>query len=224
MNVAQSDSTPTPTSARVNKPKWRWYHGVLFYVAIQVISFGLSKLTEGLVGRGKAKLTESLTGNADSFNYSNSLKQPIFAPPDWVFVPVWLVNNAIAIWGLLYVANQPTNQPGRGAFLWLQGAIWSLYTAFITIFFGLRSPINGALNTILALVFTVASTVVAVSRLRDRKAILSQILLLPWLIFASFAGTVVALWNKDDFYGTGALVQPDAKWVKPAKDSQQPEK
>lgn len=219
MQTTQPDHTTTPSSA-VDKPKWRWYHGVLFYVAIQVISFGLSKLTERFVGRGKAKLTESLTGNADSFNYSNSLNQPTFAPPDWVFIPVWLVNNAIAIWSLLYVANQPKSLPGRGAFLWLQGAIWTTYTAFISIFFGLRSPINGASNTILALLLTIASTVVSVTRLRDDKVTLSQILLLPWLSFASFAGTVVALWNKDDFYGTDALVQPDLKWVKPRKDKE----
>lgn len=218
MNTTHSDHT-TMSSAET-KPKWRWYHGVLFYVAIQVVSFGLSKLTERFVGRGKAKLTEALTGNADSFNYSNSLNQPTFAPPDWVFIPVWLVNNAIAIWSLLYVANQPKSLPGRGAFLWLQGAIWTLYTAFITIFFGLRSPINGALNTILALVLTIASTVVSVTRLRDEKVIRSQILLLPWLSFASFAGTVVALWNKDEFYGTDALVKPDPKWVKPRKDKE----
>jgi tryptophan-rich sensory protein len=121
---------------------------------------------------------------------------------------------------LLYVANQPKSLPGRGAFLWLQGAIWTLYTAFISIFFGLRSPINGASNTILSLILTIASTVVAVTRLRDEKVIRSQILLLPWLSFASFAGTVVALWNKDEFYGTDALVTPDPKWVKPRKDKE----
>jgi translocator protein len=220
MSMAQSNHTTASTPAANNKPQWRWYHGVLFYVAVQVISFGLAKLTERSVGRGKAKLTESLTGNADSFNYSNSLKQPIFAPPDWVFVPVWLVNNAIAIWSLLYVANQPKNQPGRGAFLWLQGAIWSLYTVFIAIFFGLRSPINGVLNTILALVLTVASAVVSVKRLRDSKVTVSQVILLPWLTFASFAGAVVAIWNKDEFFGTNALVQPDAKWVKPRKNKE----
>ncbi len=221
MNATHPQPKTTPPSSVDDRPTWHWYHGVLFYVIVQVLSFGLSKLTERLLGRGKAKLTESLTGNADSFNYSNSLKQPIFAPPDWLFVPVWLVNNAIAIWSLLYVANQPRNLPGRGAFLWLQGAIWSLYTAFITLFFGLRSPINGTLNTILALIFTVASMVVAVTRLRDRKAILSQILLIPWLVFASFAGALVALWNKDEFYGTDALVQPDARWVKPKPNEQQ---
>lgn len=46
--------------------------------------------------------------------------------------------------------------------------------------------------------------------------------MLLWLVLASATSGLVALWNRDQLFGTDLLVQPDEKWVKsPAKEGQQ---
>jgi benzodiazapine receptor len=221
MEATQMHERQAEQFAGGSKPQWRWYHGVIFYVAIQTVSFGLSKLTERWVGKNKTKVTEPLTGNPDSFDFYNSLKQPRFAPPDWGFAPVWIVNNVLCIWGLLHVANLPKERRGRAGFLWFQALTWACFTTFSSLYFGLRSPISGAVNTVLGLLFTIASVVVATTRLRDGKAILSQITMLPWLVVASATSGLVALWNKDQLFGNDVLVQPDEKWVKATQQDEQ---
>lgn len=194
--------------------RWRWYHGVGFYVAVQGLAFGLGKLAERTQRGTKAELGETVLGNESYNAFYNAKQQPIFAPPDWSFAPVWTLNNALCIWGLLRVLNMPKETQGRDAFLALQATTWASYTAFNGLYFGLRSPINGAIDTNIGLAATLASFYVALFHLRDSRVVLSQATIVPWLLLAAPTATAVAAWNNDEFYGTGPLAEPPQGWVK----------
>ena len=195
---------------------WRWYHGVAFYLSIQAVAFGLAKLVQR--GRG----SEALLGDEARNAFYNAKRQPVFAPPDWAFPPVWLINNALCIWGLLRVLNLPQATPGRGLFLRLQGLVWLCYATFNALYFGLRSPIGGALNTAVAFVASVASMWVAIARLRDRRVVLSQSTILPWLLLATPTAAAIATWNEDEYFEAGPFVEPSAAWVKASNEAAAP--
>lgn len=204
------------TTEKNSKKKWRWYHGVLIYAGVQAVSFGLGKLVQTAAKQSKPQLTEQIAGNSSYFEFYNELKQPVFAPPDWAFAPVWTFNNALMIWGLLRVLNMPKGKPGREEFLVLQAAFWISFVAFNPLYFGLRSPILGAIDTNVGLVFTAAGVYVAASKLKDSKTAALHSPTLLWLILAAATAAVVAVWNKDEFFNSRPLIEPIASsgWVK----------
>lgn len=201
------------TQASVGK-QWRWYHAAVFYAGVQALSFGLGVLAKRSGGASSPRLGESLVGNEANNAFYNQLTQPAFAPPDWVFAPVWTVNNLLCLWGLVRVLNLPSGQPGRAAFLWLQGSVWLSFAAFNALYFGLRSPVNGAISTNVGFAATIASMYVALFRLRDEQAALSQSTILPWLVLATATANTVAAWNRDEFYNAGPFLRPPAGWAK----------
>jgi len=85
------------SSERTTEKRWRWYHGMAFYAGVQAVSFGLGKLAQRAGGTNDPRLGESLTGNDSNNTFYNRLAQPVFAPADWVFAPVWTLNNALCI-------------------------------------------------------------------------------------------------------------------------------
>ncbi len=196
--------------------RWRWYHAAAFYAGVQGLSFGLGLLAKRSRGGSSPKLGESIVGNAANDAFYNRLVQPIFAPPDWVFAPVWTLNNLLCLWGLLRVLNMLAGRPERGTFLWLQGSVWLSFVAFNGLYFGLRSPINGALSTNIGFAATVASMYVALFRLRDGRAALSQSTILPWLVLATATANTVAAWNRDECYEVGPFITPPPGWSKGA--------
>lgn len=208
---AKSQSTEKHTPKR-----WRWYHGVLFYAGVQAVSFGLGKFVKSIKESSDPKLAEQLVGNRAYDEYYNNLKQPVFAPPDWSFAPAWTLNNGLAIWGLLRVLNMPKQKSGRDAFIFLQAAFWVTFVSFNALYFGLRSPVLGAIDTNVGLVLTVASEYVALSQLKDTETALSQSTTLVWLVLAAATATTVAAWNEDEFYNSRPLVDPSPSfgWVK----------
>lgn len=186
--------------------KWRWYHGVMFYAGVQAVSFGLGKLVQTVKEQSKPKIDEQVLGN-ESFNeFYNNLKQPVFAPPDWSFAPAWTLNNAWAIYGLLRVLNMPPEKRGRSRFLALQTAFWMTFVGFNPLYFGLRSPILGAVDTNIGLALTAASEYVAVAQLKDEKTAVSQSTTLLWLMLAAATATTVAIWNEDEFFESRPFV------------------
>lgn len=56
---------------------WRWYHGVVFYLVMQVLAFGLSALVSGL-RRKRIGSIHKLFGDTA---YFKSLKQVKITPP-----------------------------------------------------------------------------------------------------------------------------------------------
>lgn len=198
------------SSTQVGEGRWRWYHGVIFYLVVQGISSGLSGLLSG-ISTGRTEQTYWLRGDPA---YFYSLKQVRIAPPAWVFGPAWTVNNVCVIWGMLRVLNKPQTVEGRGSYLGLQVASWLNYVIFNAAYFGLRSPLNALVITLNMFVLTVLSIFVALFRLRDSWVALSLATLFLWLLLALSIATCQALWNADEFYRVGPFTRPPANWLK----------
>lgn len=187
------------------QPRFRWYQGVIFYVVVQGLTFGLSGLVSAIQGNRGQSLREDIFGNT---NYFRNLKQAIITPPSWAFAPAWTINNILTIWGNLQALNKPQGSPGRDPFLALQAASWLNYTLFNAAYFSLRSPINAFVLTISMFLLTIASGAVALFKMKDTKIALSLATLFIWLIIATTAATFQMLWNRDDFYHVGPFVKP----------------
>ncbi len=170
------------------KKRYRWWHAAAVGLAANAVS------------------TAPFGYNGDEAFY-NDLKKPPGSPPDWAFAPVWAFNNAITLWSNLRVANLPEGTPGRRAALCLEGASWGLFASFTTLYFGLRSPVLGAANTVAGLAATAAS--VAITARLDHKAAWALSPRLAWLGLATYVSICVALRNRDAFIGW----DPDARGV-----------
>ncbi len=109
------------------------------------------------------------------------LVKPAWAPPDWVFGPVWTalyLSMAVAAW---LVWKRYGFAGARGPLL-LFAVQLALNAAWSGLFFGLRSPAL-ALAEILLLLAAVAATALAFWQ-RSRVA---GLLLVPYLLWATFA-------------------------------------
>ncbi len=164
---------------------FRWWHAVAIFIAANAAS----ALPAGFGG---------------DFAFYNHFLQPFVAPPDWVFAPVWLVLNVTSLIALHRVSNSPSQSTGRKAFLWSESGAWVLFAAFTTLFFLLRSPVLGAIDTAAGLVAGVIS-LVCVARL-DRLATAFILLRVLWLLLATYVSAYVALYNPDSFLGTAAVL------------------
>lgn len=198
-------------NARGQQSRWRWYHGLAFYVVVQALTFGLSALVSTLNGNTTKNLRERTLGDV---SYFRALRQSVFAPPSWAFAPAWTLNNILVIWGTLRVLNKPVHTPGRDAYLALQAASWLNYTVFNAAYFSLRSPLNAFALTFTMFWLTIASGIVAIFGLKDSKVALSLATLFLWLIVALTAASFQALWNRDDLYHAGPFVEPVPQLLK----------
>jgi tryptophan-rich sensory protein len=187
------------------QPRFRWYQGVIFYIVIQALTFGLSGLVSAIGGNRGQSLREDIFGDV---NYFRNLKQVVITPPSWVFGPAWTINNILTIWGNLRALNRPQGTPGRDAFLALQAASWLDYILFNAAYFSLRSPINAFVLTVTMFLLTIASGAVALFKMKDTKVALSLATLFIWLIIATTAATFQMLWNRDDLYKVGPFMKP----------------
>lgn len=117
------------------------------------------------------------------------LAKPVWAPPAWVFGPVWGVLYflmGLSAWGVWRK---------RGWSLEIQ--FWlvqlGLNAVWTPIFFGLREP-GWAFADILTLVLAITATMVVFAR----AALWSACLLLPYLGWVAFAATLnYALWQSN---------------------------
>ena len=146
---------------------------------------------------GLANLASALPAgyNGDTGFYER-LKTPPGAPPSWVFAPVWAVNNVLTLASNLRVANLPQETPGRGAALASEAVSWALFASFSGLFFGLRSPTLGAMNTVLGLAATVHG--VTVTAKLDRTAGWLLVPRLAWLAYATYISVATAVRSPDD--------------------------
>jgi tryptophan-rich sensory protein len=191
--------------------RWRWYHGLAFYLIVQVLTFGLSGLVSVATGQRGKSARETFFGDV---SYFKGLKQAKIAPPSWAFGPAWTINNLSTIWGTLRVLNKPEGTPGRGAFLALQGITWVEFVSFNAAYFSLRSPINALVLTATFFILTIISELIAIFQLKDTRVALSLGTLLVWLVIATTAATAQVLWNEDELYGVGPFVEPSVALVK----------
>jgi len=205
-STAMPQQHPLPGSFPASR--WRWYHGVAFYLLVQAAGYILGNLVSA--ARRSPRQSPALWEQ-----YFEELNQAAFAPPARAFVPVWAVNNVSAIWGLLRVLNQPPGAPGRDTFLRLQALSWLDLVVWNAAYFAVRSPVNGFVLTALLLALTLASIGVAVLRLRDTPAALSLATLCAWLLLATPLAWLQMRWNRDDLWHVGPWATPRLEWVKP---------
>lgn len=159
--------------------RFRWWQGALILVAANIVS----ALPAGIGGDGA---------------FYNSFRQPAAAPPDWVFTPVWLALNVTSVIALHRIANLPPH-PRKRVFIASECLGWVLFAAFTTLYFLLRSPVLGAIDTVLGAMAAATSCLMA-ARI-DRLAAVLVGLRAAWLLYAGYVSVWVALANPDPFLG-----------------------
>lgn len=121
----------------------------------------------------------------DLGTWYEQLKQPSWKPPDWLFGPVWTTVFALTAAAGVLAWERATTHSAR---LWLIGAfvlngalnvLWSL------LFFRLRRP-DWALAEVAFLWLSIALLIVVAGR----HARLARWLLLPYLLWVSFAAVL----------------------------------
>lgn len=116
-----------------------------------------------------------------------ALERPSWAPPNWLFAPVWTAlyaMMAVAAWRVWVRA-------GWGHEMGLFGAQLTLNLAWSMLFFGGRSPIAGLVD-IVALWLLIAATLQAFWR----RSVLAGWLMVPYLVWVSFAASLnYAIWR-----------------------------
>ena len=151
-----------------------WWHAV----AIFVVANAVSALPAGLGG---------------DFDFYNNFRKPAIAPPDWAFAPVWLVLNVTSLIALYRVANQVGADATATPFYWAEFIGWITFAIFTTLYFYLRSPTLGAIDTVIGLVAAVISCWVAFRI--DLAAGVLILLRVVWLVLASCVSVYVATQN-----------------------------
>ena len=162
--------------------RYRWWHAAAFGLAANFAS-GLR------TGRRE-----------EDRRYYEGLEQAPFAPPAWVFAPVWVINNASQLWGNLRLLNRAEGTPDRSALLALQGASWLLFATFNAVYFRGRSPILGFAWTAADWLLTLASVALSLKNGR-RDVAISLLSRLLWLTLATPVTAYQAVENPDPLLG-----------------------
>lgn len=161
------------------KPLFKWWHSALIFVIANLVSIAPAGF------------------NGEEVFYNN-FNLPAIAPPDWLFPPAWLFNNITSLIGLHIIANLPVRNTNRSLFLWMESISWVLFALFTFVYFGLKSPILGAIDTALGLLSTCISFYAAYQL--NKKAAWYILPRLLWLILATYVSIYVACMNKDLFF------------------------
>lgn len=168
------------TSVSRLERKFPWWYAVIIFVLANAISI----LPAGY--------------NGDEVFYNN-FQRPSIAPPDWLFAPMWLFLNITSLIALWMVANSKDMGIRHKLFMLLESIGWVLFAIFNTLYFGMKSPVLGAMDTVAGLVIGVISLAVVFTL--NRRA---GLLILPrvlWLLLATYVSVYVALNNADPFFG-----------------------
>lgn len=123
-------------------------------------------------------------GSAGAGEFYEQMQLPAWAPPGWLFAPVWTILYflmAIAAWLAWRAADWPQTRPALSLYLTqlLVNSLWSW------LFFAWR--LGGvAFTEILLLIVLLSGTVVLFYRLRP----LAGLLMLPYLAWVCFAAVL----------------------------------
>lgn len=115
-------------------------------------------------------------------SWYSSLIKPFFAPPAWVFGPVWVTLFALMGIALFLVWELGTGKPEVRFALGIFGVQFVFNVAWSFLFFGLRSPLLGLINIII-LWWLILATIVVFYRVRKGAAYL----LIPYIAWVSIA-------------------------------------
>lgn len=158
---------------------FEWYYCVIIYVLANFLSF----------------IVAGFNGN-EAF-YNNFL-QPSVAPPDWLFPPMWFFLNVTSLIGLYKIMNGEEETSFKKSIFRLEISGWVLYAIFTGLYFGLKSPILGTIDTVLGLIVIII--VCYKTYERTKTPFLFFLPRLLWLILASYVSVWIAINNKDVFF------------------------
>lgn len=110
------------------------------------------------------------------------IEKPLFAPPNWVFAPVWTVLFLLMGFSLYIVWNKGLKKRETVFAVFVFGVQLFLNVLWSFFFFGLRNPFLAFVEIILLWFFVLATTMFFYRE--SRKA---GVLLFPYLLWTSFA-------------------------------------
>jgi tryptophan-rich sensory protein len=115
-------------------------------------------------------------------SWYSTLAKPFFAPPSWVFGPVWFTLFALMGVALFLVWERGTEKPEVRYALGIFGVQFFLNVIWSFLFFGLESPLLGLLD-IIVLWWMILATIMVFYRVRKSAAYL----LIPYIVWVSIA-------------------------------------
>ncbi len=119
------------------------------------------------------------------------LAKPAFAPPNWVFAPVWTTLFLLMGIAAFLVWRKGLDRRDVRIGLALFVAQLALNVLWSIVFFGLRNP-GGALVEIIVLWSVILGTVIVFNKVSR----LGTVLLLPYLLWVTFAAYLnYAIWR-----------------------------
>jgi len=125
-------------------------------------------------------------------SWYSSLALPDFAPPTWVFAPVWITLYTLMGIGAYMVAQNGITKESKLALL-IFGFQLAINSVWSFAFFGLKSPILG-LVVIVLLWFAIAEMMILFARI-SKKAAWIQVPYLLWVSFAAVLNLSIVLLN-----------------------------
>lgn len=122
-------------------------------------------------------------------SWYRALDTPAWAPPGWLFGPVWITLYTLMGVAAWLVWRAPAGTTRTTALVWF-GVQLVLNAAWTPVFFGLRS-ISGGLAVILLLLVAIVATIVSFRR----PSPTASWLLAPYLVWVGFATALnAAIW------------------------------
>jgi len=143
---------------------------------VKILLFIFSLTIPLLVG-----LLGSLVTTSAIDGWYQTINKPAFTPPNWLFAPVW---TALFIFmGIsLYFVLTNAKPLGKIKFILLFATQLSLNLLWSILFFGFQSPILGLVD-----ILVLWLTILTILNLSYKLNKLSFILLVPYLLWVSFA-------------------------------------
>src|ERR1044072_5163588 len=122
-----------------------------------------------------------------------TLEKPFFAPPNWIFGPVWIILYFLMGVSLYIVWENELKSKTRNIFFVVFGIQLILNTLWSSLFFGFRSPLLGLID-VLILDAMVGVTIIYAKRVSKYAAMLS-IPYMVWIIIASVLNYAILVLN-----------------------------
>jgi translocator protein len=169
--------TETLEMRTIKQTQLKWWHGLIFFVAMHFIAAPWLQTPD----------------------YINSQLKAPFAPPDWAFAPIWLINTVLMVWAGMLLIQKPDNAPNRSLLLTLQIISWICFVTFGWFYFGLHSPIIGGSITLFMFGVNLASFLIGFNL--DKRFSYALIPLVIWLTVASAVALYQGFHNPDELLG-----------------------
>jgi tryptophan-rich sensory protein len=120
-----------------------------------------------------------------------TLQKPSFAPPNWVFAPVWTSLYILMGISLFLVWQKGHEDKTVKAAIYLFAGQLVLNALWSFVFFGLRSPLLGLIEIII-LWIAILATIMSFMKISRTAAYL----LIPYILWVSFASIVnFSIWS-----------------------------